>query len=233
MASRLLQQHLLSAGSSLLPQAAGGLLSTGALPSWFATRAPASSSTATKAKPAAVGKGAAAKGKAGTAAAAPKGKPAASAAAPKKPAAAAAKKPAPPKIKRALSAYTCFVQATSSQWFKPGMAAPDGLRSAGAAWKGMSDAEKAKYVALALESKAASTAARAKAKSERAPPGAYIQFATSELRRLKAERPAAAATALMSEVAARWRALPEADKAARAAAATKARAQWAASRPAA
>jgi len=51
--------------------------------------------------------------------------------------------------------------------------------------------------------------------------------------RLRAQRPGTNVTELMKEVAALWRATPEAEKEARKLAAAKAKAQWEASRPAA
>ncbi len=89
----------------------------------------------------------------------------------------------------------------------------------------------AKYLALAAESKAASARARAAAKAARGPLAAYPAFVAGVLQRLKAERPHLPQADLMREAAARWRVLPEAEKAAKKVAADRARAQWAASHP--
>jgi hypothetical protein len=81
---------------------------------------------------------------------------------------------------------------------------------------------------MAAESKAKAAEARAAAKAARAPPAVYTAFVQQVMPQLRAERPGTPVTELMREAAARWRALPEADKAARKAAADKARAAWAA-----
>lgn len=121
---------------SLLPGAAGALQRLGSTSylqhvSGFASRSPAGSSTAKgvssgKPKPGSRGKAAGGGGKAAGGGAA-------------KAAKAAAPKAKPP---RAVSAYICFIKETRDQWFAPGQPGPEGLKRAGAAWRGMGDAEK-------------------------------------------------------------------------------------------
>ncbi|KAI8471877.1 MAG: hypothetical protein J3K34DRAFT_467901 [Monoraphidium minutum] len=142
----------------------------------------------------------------------------------------AAKKSAPAKPTRPLSAYTMFIKKTSSQWFAPGTPAPESIKRASAAWKALSDGERAPYVAAALEAAEAARGARAdaaaEAKAARAPPPAYAAFMAEEIKRLLAARPGTHVTGLMKEVAAAWRALPEADKTRRKLAADRARTEW-------
>jgi hypothetical protein len=90
---------------------------------------------------------------------------------------------------------------------------------------------KAKYVAMAQDSKAKADAARAAAKAARPPPSVYVGYVQEVMPQLRAERPGVAVPDLMRAAAARWRALPEAEKAQRKRAADKARAAWAAAHP--
>lgn len=218
-------------GKGLIPSAAGALyrlLGTPGLSAQqlYATKAPAGSKAKSSTKASGKAKDAAPAAHAAGASA----DAADDADAGGKPKRAKRAKDAPP---RALSAYTMFVKATSSRWFTKGAAATDAIRAASAAWKGMGDAERAPYVAMALEAAEAARAARGAAKAARAPPSAYAAFVSEQMPALRAARPGEPAPALMRAAAAAWREVPESEKLQRKLASDRARAEWAASKGAA
>lgn len=143
-------------------------------------------------------------------------------------------KPAPKKAPaekpaRAVSARIMFIKSTSKQWFMPGQPATEGMRRANEAWKAMTDAERAPYTAMALESKVKAVHAKEEAKAKKPPPSAYVTFVQGFMKRGRSDKPGAPVTQLMRDAAAQWQAMPDAEKARLKVAAERAKADWAAS----
>ena len=124
--------------------------------------------------------------------------------------------------KRPLSAYLLFCGAERAAVVaaNPAMPAAQVLGELGSRWRALGDAGQAEWKAKAkAAADAAPAAARAAPKAAVAadapkrPPSAYILFCKAERAAVLADKPGLSAAQVLSELGARWRALPDADKA--------------------
>eukprot|EP00775_Hariotina_reticulata_P007968 gene7968-8166_t len=128
-------------------------------------------------------------------------------------------------IPRALSAYTLFIKEQAASRKGTGKGATF-LQELAQEWKALPDAQKEPYQQQAAAMKSSSSELRAANKAAKAPGSAYNQWCKEEFVRLNINNPGLKGVEYIRLAAQSWKALPEAEKAARKDAAAKAREDW-------
>ena len=117
-------------------------------------------------------------------------------------------KPAP----RSTSAWSFYVKEMAPKVRSEGVSYLEVLKEVSARWKTLSDAEKAPFQQLHLQSKEQADKAKEEIKANRAPPTGYARFVKNTLPSIQAQMPGLTASERLVEVAKKWKAMSTAEK---------------------
>jgi hypothetical protein len=119
-----------------------------------------------------------------------------------------AKEPVP----RSTSAWSFFVKEMAPKVRGEGVGYKEVLKEVSERWKRLSEAEKAPFEQLHLQSKEQADRAKEQIKANRGPPTGYAKFVKETLPLIQAQMPGLTAVERLTEVSKKWGALSKAEQ---------------------